>query len=305
MKPRFSPESILGTTLSGTRRYRLEQVISSGVLAHVYLAATESGERVAVKLLRPEAEHKREVVARFEREALAASRLRHENVVRVFEPAQRAGAFYFFATEHLVGVDLADLLASQGRLHPTRAVRIALGAAAGLQAAHAAGVVHRDVKPENLFLVHNPDGREEVKVLDFGSASLLGSPAPAFDQRITMTTGFVGTPGYMAPEQADRAEGHPTADVYALGVVLYEALTGHPPFAGKSWVELVTKHAQDPVPIPGGLSPELAAVLSRSMAKTPEPRFGSMREVIQALGAVGELRLRSDTERSLHSPKEP
>lgn len=288
MSARFSPESILGTTLAATRRYRLIQRLASGGLAHVYLAETETGERVAVKLLRPELESRREVVARFEREALAACRIRHDNVVRVHEPVQRAGMFSYFGSEHLVGVDLADVLASQGKLHPTRAVRIATRVAAGLAAAHDVGVVHRDVKPENIFLVHLPDGREEVKLLDFGSASLATDPAPTYDQRITVTTGFVGTPGYIAPEQAEGAPGQPMADVYSLGIVLFETMVGHPPFSARSWVELVSLHAKAPIPIPTGLSPELGAVLARTLEKRPEARFGTALELAAALASVPE-----------------
>lgn len=285
---RFAADSVIGSVLPGTRRYRIEQVLASGGLAHVYLASTEEGEHVAVKLMRPELETKRDVVARFEREALAASRVQHDNVVRVYEPAQTALGFSFFATEHLVGVDLADVLASHRKLQPARAIRVALGAAAGLQASHDAGVVHRDVKPENLFLVHRADGREVLKVLDFGSAALETDTVPTRTMRITMTTGFVGTPGYLAPEQAEGKRGHPSADIYSLGVVLYEALGGRPPFAGRTWVELVTKHARDPVPPLTNVSPALSQAILRCLEKRPEDRFASMNDLIAALSVVPE-----------------
>ncbi|NUP12131.1 MAG: serine/threonine protein kinase [Polyangiaceae bacterium] len=285
---RFVAESIVGTTLAGTRRYRLLQLLRSGGVAHVYLAETDAQEKVAVKLLRPELETRRDVVARFEREALAACRIRHENVLHVFEPVQRAGMFAFFSAEHLVGVDLADVLASQGKLPAWRAVRTIVHAAAGLGAAHEAGVVHRDVKPENIFLVHLPDGREQVKVLDFGSASLASDPSPPFDKRITMTTEVVGTPGYAAPEQAEGEPVRPSADLYALGVVLYEALSGKPPFAATNWLELLSLHARVPIKIPSGLSPALSAVLARCLEKKPEDRFAGMAELADALRAVPE-----------------
>jgi len=289
VRGRFHPESIVGTTLRGSQPYRLEQLMASGGLAYVYLASRPEGDRVAVKLMRPELETKSEVSARFEREALAASRVRHDNVVRVFEPVQRAGGFSFFAAEHLVGVDLADVLGSQRKLSPSRAVRLAMEAATGLAAAHHAGVVHRDVKPENLFMVHLPDGREVLKVLDFGSASLADQPHAKRSIRITNSSGFVGTPGYAAPEQAEGAVGRPTADVYALGVVLFEVVFGRPPFAGKTLLDLVYRHAREPVICPSGASPELKAALMTCLAKSESERFPDMATLLQALAALPEL----------------
>ncbi len=289
MKGRFVPESILGTNFVGRSRYRLEQVLASDGLAHVYLASTDTGDRVAVKLLRPEHETRGDVVARFEREALAGSRIQHENVMRVFEPVQRSGPYAFFSAEHLVGVDLADALQSQRRLGVARALKIVLGAATGLCAAHAAGVVHRDVKPENVFLVHMPDGREVVKIVDFGSAALESDPSPSRALRITMTTGFVGTPGYMAPEQAEGVRGHPTADVYSLGVVLFELLVGKAPFTGASWSELVTKHAREPVVVPASVPPALRAILEGALEKDPARRLATMADLAAAIRGIPEL----------------
>jgi serine/threonine-protein kinase len=288
---RFDAASFVGAVLpSGGRDLVIVQLLASGGIAHVFLARSASGaERVAVKLLRPEMESKAEVVARFSREALAASRIRHENVIRVFEPVQRSSGLAYFACEFLSGVDLADLLAPKARLSPGRALRIAIGAARGLGAAHAAGVVHRDVKPENLFLVHQDDGRESVRVLDFGSAWLdAGEAAPPKPARLTAATSRVGTPGYMAPEQAEGDPGHATADVYSLGVVLYEALAARAPFSGRTWVEILHKHATAPLPPVSGASSELGQVLEKMLAKDPAARFQSMADVESALALVPE-----------------
>jgi eukaryotic-like serine/threonine-protein kinase len=294
MSARFSPESVLGTTLpSASGAYRLDQLLKSGGLAHVYLAARvdAAGGLLAVKLMRPEVEGKPEVVARFDREAAAGSLVRHQNVIRVHEPVQHSRGLAYFACEHLVGVDLADQMASERKLAPERAIKIALGAALGLGAAHAKGVVHRDVKPENIFLVHAPDGREVTRVIDFGSAWLASDP---IDQptarRITQTTTFVGTPGYVAPEQAEGAVGHAAADVYSLGVVLYEALAGRPPFTGKSWMDLLVHHAHSPVPPLSNVSKPLQALVSAALAKAPGDRIPSMTDFYRELSGVPEAR---------------
>jgi len=294
---RFDPARIVGTTLRSTGRdLVLEQLLASGGIAHVFLARTTAAadshgdELVAVKLLRPEMEDRPDVVTRFEREALAASRIRDENVVAVFEPVQRWGGLAYFGCEYLDGVDLADLLTQKRGLAPGRAVRILMGAARGLGAAHAEGVVHRDVKPENLFLVHRGDGREITKLLDFGAASLEGD-ARLVEQshRLTTLRTVVGTPGYMAPEQADAVPAHPTADIYSLGVVLYEAISGRPPFTARNWVELMHRHLTETPPRLTGVSQELTRVVEKTMQKRPSERHQGMAELETELALVPEV----------------
>jgi len=289
-----TPESIVGTELSfGDERWRLTQYLASGGLAHLFLArpAGPATREVAVaKVLRPELDDRKDACARFEREARAGIRVKHANVVEVFAPAVRSSGLHWFLAEHLVGVDLADLLASQKRLAPARAIRVVLAAARGLAAAHDAGVTHRDVKPENIFLVHSADGREIPKIVDFGSAWIAGEDAPvSHNRRITVTTGFVGTPGYLAPEQAEGAVGAPPADIYSLGVVLFEAVTGAAPFRGRTWVELVHQHATVPPPPARGASPALEAVIHRALAKDPGARYETMSQFIEALASVPEV----------------
>jgi serine/threonine-protein kinase len=234
----------------------------------------ERRRRVAIKVLRAEHRAEPELVARFDREAVAAARIHHPNVRAVEGPPMAAEGdgerSRFFVMELLVGLDLADTLSFAGALGPARSVRVAEGAALGLGAAHAAGVVHRDVKPENLFLVHSPDGREQVKVVDFGFSHL---PGDAEDARGRV----VGTPEYMAPEQSRGAPADARADIYSLGVVLYEMLAGHAVFAG-DYAEVALRHAREaPPPIAAALAPaELDAVVRRALAKAPEARFPSM-----------------------------
>jgi serine/threonine-protein kinase len=299
MQTRGAP-GLVGAIVGG--RYRLVQVLGSGGTGDVYLAtavtmgATTDDSfqvaRVAIKALRAEHRDVAPLVHRFRREAEAAAQVRHPNVLAVLEPLQDAMAVMperphaepqrvlFFASELLVGLDLADTLAHACTLASPRAVSIASAAADGLAAAHQAGVVHRDVKPENLFLVHAADGREAVKLLDFGFASLPGDEAPG--------ASVVGTPEYMAPEQAQGAAAAPAADVYSLGIVLFEMIAGRPPFVG-SYREVARAHHERPVPAlasvrPGALaSGALEVVIQRALAKDPRARFPSMSEFRSAL----------------------
>jgi serine/threonine-protein kinase len=292
---------LVGAVVGG--RYRLIQLLGSGGTGDVYLAeaAVTSGEtqpakrgRVAIKVLRAELRAVPELVQRFTREAEAGARVRHGNVRTVLEGPFELDGVLCFVMELLVGLDLADTLAYSRTLGSTRAVGIAAGAADGLAAAHTAGVVHRDVKPENIFLVHAADGREAVKLLDFGFAFMAGDevsvdgglPPPASPLA-------VGTPEYMAPEQARGAAAQPAADVYSLGVVLYEMLAGCTPFTGR-YPGIALEHAERPVPPirrfnPGAaLSAELEAVAIRALAKAPGDRFPSMSAMRRALLATPE-----------------
>jgi len=297
-RPAAAP-TLLGKVVAG--RYRVVQLLGSGGIGDVFLAepaAPGAGNpadprgRVALKVLRAEHGAEPELVERFRREAEAAVRVQHDNVVAVLEPPVDHDGVLSFVAELLLGLDLADTLAYSGALGPARAVKIAAGVASGLAAAHAAGVIHRDVKPENIFLVHAADGREAVKLIDFGLASVRGDhPASPAARRV------VGTPEYMAPEQAQGGPVSPRADVYSLGIVLYEMIAGRVPFTG-AYPAIARLHAGAPVPPlrppqarwrtssvppPAPVSPELEAVVTRALAKDPAARFGSAGELLSAL----------------------
>jgi serine/threonine-protein kinase len=292
--------SLVGKIVAG--RYRVVQLIGSGGVGDVYLAEPQQGDarkRIALKVLRAEHRGHPDTVRRFVREAEAAAGVAHPNVRAVLEPPTESDGALWFAMELLVGLDLADTLAHERVLGPPRAVRIAVEAAEGLGAAHAAGVVHRDVKPENIFLVHEADGREAVKLLDFGFAWM-----PADEAAPGPGPAVVGTPEYMAPEQAQGGPARREADVYALGIVVYEMLAGRVPFVGP-YPAIAHRHAEAPLPPIQALHPEAAisaeleAVVARALAKKPKDRFASMNELRRALLGTpeGERSTRGDTRR--------
>ena len=274
------PSSLVGTRLG---RHLLQKLIGSGGVAHVFLAESDRGERVALKLLRPELLRKRTLVARFEREAAVGALVKHPNVLEV-QPVERgADDLRWFVMELLEGTDLADELAARRMLTPGHAVRVAIGLADGLGGAHSVGVIHRDLKPENVFLVRAPDELERIKVLDFGFAWILGAGDDVERPRLTTRGGFVGTPEYVAPEQAQGSLGHPTADVYSLGVLLYEAIVGTVPYRGSTWLETVQLHAAGGHVDPPGLSARLTRVLRIALARDPRGRFQTMKAFADAL----------------------
>ncbi len=295
MRPLPGAPALVGTVVGA--RYRIIQLLGSGGTGDVYLAEGPSlagaRGRVAIKVLRAEHAADPELVRRFRREAEAAEVVRHPNVLEVLEPPfDGETEVLCFVTELLVGLDLADTLAYSRTLGAARAVGIAAGAAAGLSAAHAAGVVHRDVKPENIFLVHAADGREAVKLLDFGFAWMPGDEARR-EGRAGRRPSALGTPEYMAPEQARGAPASPAADVYSLGIVLYEMLAGRTPFTG-DYPAIAREHATRPVPPLHTFNPaatpsaELLLVVSSALAKDPAGRFPSMSAFREAILATPE-----------------
>jgi serine/threonine-protein kinase len=247
-------------------RYRLENVIGRGGMALVYRACdTELGSPVAVKILADNLAADPELRRRFLREAQLAGRLSHPNVVRVLGQGEEAGRPYI-VLEHVDGRSVGEELARVGRFPPERACELGAQAAAGLAAAHEQGLVHRDVKPQNLLLTAD-DG---LKVTDFGIARASDGT------QLTQIGTILGTTAYLAPEQAAGQEAAAPADVYGLGVVLYELLTGRPPYEASSVAELVlARGSRDPVP-PGELAPgipvDVESLVLRCLRPEPELR---------------------------------
>ena len=259
---------------AGARRFRIGKLLGAGATARVYLADdTLLGQPIALKLLSVGAVAsgpERQAYLRYAREAEAAGRLRHPNIVALHDADPTLG---LFVLELMPGGTLAERVDAQGPLSVAHARRLALDLLAALGAAHERGIVHRDVKPANVFF----DAAGNAKLGDFGAAHLAD-----FGQ--TQTGGFFGTVAYMAPEQITGGAIGVAADLYALGVTLFQALTGRPPFLGP---DLVAQHLGEAPPAPSSLRPELARahddVLLRALAKAPEDRFASAAEMAAAV----------------------
>ncbi len=269
-------------------RYLLENRIGSGGMATIYRARDLWMDRaVAVKVLRDVYSTDPKFVTRFQREAKAVSALQHPNVVQVFDYGQTDGNYYI-VMELVEGTDLRHYLRFRGVLDTNRAVIIAHDVALALSAAHRRGIVHRDVKPQNMLV--GSDGL--IKLIDFGIASVYQDINA---KRLTTTGMTVGTVQYLPPEQAQGQIVSPAADVYALGIVMYEMLTGRTPFDGDSPVAVAMQHIQDaPIP-PSQFNPTIPATLEEvilhCLEKMPETRFRDGSELARALEAVGEAML--------------
>lgn len=266
------------------RRYRMVERLGTGGMAEVWRAEDEVlGRSVAVKILHPQYAGEENFVARFRQEAQAAANLSHPNIVNIYDWGREEGT-YFIVMEYLAGKALKQVLEERGNLRPDQAVDIARQVASALAYAHRNGVVHRDIKPHNIMLA--PDGT--VKVTDFGIARASGA------QALTQTGFVMGTAQYLSPEQAQGKETGPATDVYSLGVVLYEMLTGNVPFDGESPVAVALKHVNEQPVSPRNLNPnvppELERVVLRAMAKQPELRYSSADEMAEDLKRVSEGR---------------
>lgn len=260
-------------------RYRIEALLGAGSTGRVYRATHRARETVlALKVIWGDLGADQRLVRRFQRGASATRRIQHPNVVRILDFGTTIGGLSFLAMELVAGDSLQAVIDRQGPVGAPLTARVGLQVAQGLDAAHRAGFVHRDVKPANLVL-GGPETAPSLKILDFGLVGLATADA---DARITASGTFVGTPLYMAPEQARNASDvGPGADIYSLGVVLYELLTGQPPFRGTTPLEVMIAHSTLPVPslaASGGVGPLVSAMLE----KIPERR-PSLNDIIDEL----------------------
>jgi serine/threonine-protein kinase len=280
LKDGYRPQPLPGSgVVPGQRlgRYEVVEEIGRGGMAVVCSAREiSSGQRVALKLLPPQMHSSRDHVRAFLREADAVQRLRHRGIAEVREVGCHGGRYYF-AMEHVKGASLAEVI-SRGRLLPEEAARIVAEAARATAAAHRAGVIHRDLKPKNIMVA--PDGR--AVVLDFGLSAFYSESGETSETgEADATEGrIVGTPAYISPEQARAGQVEPVgpgSDIYSLGAVLYEAVTGQPPYSGVDGPAIVARVLRSSPPPPRtfspGLSPRLEAIILKAMARRPHARY--------------------------------
>jgi serine/threonine-protein kinase len=298
-------DPLLGRVLA--EKYRIDALIGSGGMGSVYRATQLTVARlVAVKVLRPvpgvSAGH---LAQRFQREALATSRLKHPNTVQVIDFGQTSDGVLFLVLELLEGTLLSDAIAASAPMAPERVAAIGRQIARALAEAHEQGIIHRDLKPDNVFLCSFRGDADVAKVMDFGIAHMATA-----ETSMTQTGMMIGTPRYIAPEQAMGHKVGPSADLYALGVILFEMLTGHAPFEADSVMSLAYAHIHEPPPrleVPDA-SPELLAswreVLAALLAKSPAARPASAAEVALWLGRLEALAERAAglARNPLHKP---
>ncbi len=278
-------DRLLGTYLGG--KYRILKKIGEGGMGTVYLANQEPIDRkVAVKVLLPSLAGDEVAVQRFEREAKAISRMRHPNTVTIYDFGKTASKELYIVMEYLEGETLADIVQNEGAVAQDRAARIIRQACASLSEAHEGGIIHRDLKPDNIFLTSLGKEKDWVKVLDFGLAKLANNETM---QGITQQGKVFGTPRYMSPEQAQGLTLDPRSDLYTLGVVLHELLTGRALFSADTMVALLIKHVSEPPPLLSSVRPDLhfdpalERVVQFALGKEPEERYATMDAFASAL----------------------
>ena len=278
-------DSLIGATLAG--KYRIEERLNEGGMGAVYRATHVLMEKtVAVKVLRPSLAADEKIVARFSREARAASRISHPNALSVTDFGEDENGTVFLVMEFLSGRTLKQVIREEGPLPLTRVVDITRQVADALHAAHEQGVVHRDLKSDNIMLLDTMSG-DHAKVLDFGIAKI-NEPENRDTGSLTAPNLVIGTPQYMSPEQCSQeTEIDSRSDIYSLGVILYEMLVGHVPFTADSPTMVMMKHLQEPVPSVLDERKDLPAsvgrVIARAMAKLPGSRYQNVAELVEDL----------------------
>jgi len=271
-------DPFIGTTIAG--RYSVEELLGVGGMGAVYRARHQFiGRDVALKFLDPTLTRNERLRKRFLGEARAANQINHEHIIDITDFGETEDGLVYMVMEYLEGHALSDDI-ERGPLELRRALHIALQVALGLGRAHELGVVHRDIKPANIYLTRRRMDRDFVKILDFGVARI------EKDARITGQNMIVGTPEYIAPEQIRSSAARPSSDLYSLGCVLFEMITGRLPFEGKTTVLLV-RHINDTPPVPSTIQPAIPLAIDRMvmrlLAKKPEDRYRDAYHLVEEL----------------------
>jgi eukaryotic-like serine/threonine-protein kinase len=290
--------SVYGTYLIGSLRrqafeakqlgqYRLQRLLGSGGMGEVYLAEHQLMKRpVAIKVIRPNKAQDPQAIARFEREVRATAKLSHWNTIEIFDYGSTDDGTFYYVMEYLPGLSLGELVERHGPLSPGRVIYLLQQTCDALGEAHAVGLIHRDLKPGNIFAAQRGGIYDVAKLLDFGLAKPILGGGP--DINLTQEGFITGSPLFMSPEQAtgDR-EPDARSDIYSLGAVAYYLLTGSPPFPGDKPIQVIMAHAQQEVVPPSRLRPEipadLDAVVLRCLAKNPDNRYSDAESLARAL----------------------
>jgi eukaryotic-like serine/threonine-protein kinase len=288
VNPGSEPEvtSLVGSVLAG--RYRIEHLLGSGGMGSVYRAEHVLMRKAcAVKVLHREMTQVKEVVARFEREAVAAARIEHPHVAAATDFGQLEDGSFYLVLEYIEGKGLGQLITELGSLPEERALVITRQIADALSAAHASGIVHRDLKPDNVMLVAKDDGADFVKVLDFGIAKVQIEGMSTEQPALTRINTVMGTPEYMAPEQARGEAVDARADLYTLGAILYEMLAGTSPFRHEEFVVVLTKKlTEDPPPLPARVSSATRDLVFKLLQRSPSDRPQSALELLSLIDGI-------------------
>ncbi len=278
--------SLIGRLVAG--RYRVEKQIGQGGMGAIFLATQEPlGRSIVLKVLLEAFAHDHIAVTRFEKEALSISRLVHPHIVTLFDFGHTEHGELFIAMEYLHGRSLRELLYHHGAMDWRRAARIIVGIAKGLAEAHRHGIIHRDLKPENIMLVRSGDDEEFPKILDFGLARSLDTGADDEGQRVTQQNMIPGTPAYIAPERAGGLDDDMRSDLYSLGAMWFELVTGEVPFDAPTPIKVIVKHLQEPPRKPSQVAPDnvmppaLEQTLLSLLEKRPDDRLPDASELLR------------------------